>query len=132
MEKYCIECGAPLGLFGRSDRKFCSQNCKNLWHNNKNSNYRTFRQRIISCMDRNHKILDKLIQAGIRSIDKNEIVSLGFSPGHSTSVTRYRTHIMYYCFDISYHVSESRIWGIEKHSKIYDKSGPLIGEPLVK
>lgn len=124
MEKFCLECGVPLGSFGRADRKFCSQNCKNLWHNNKYSGYRTFRQRIYSLLDRNHKILDNLLSIGIRSIDRNEIISLGFSTNHATSITKQKSHVKYYCFDISYYISDSRIWGIEKHSKIYEKSGP--------
>ncbi len=132
MEKYCLECGAPLGTFGRADRKFCSPACKNLWHNNKASGYRVFRQRIISLLDRNHMILNGLIKRGIRSIDKHDIMTLGFSPYHATSVTRNRLHLRYFCFDISYCISDSRVWGIEKHSKIYEKDGPPRGEPSGK
>lgn len=129
MEKVCLECGAPLGSFGRADRKFCSPACKNLWHNGKNSGYRLFRQRILSLLDRNHEILDNLLKIGIKSIDRTEIISLGFSPGHVTSFSKGRTHMNYYCFDICYHISDNRIWGIEKHSKIYEKSGSPKREP---
>ena len=131
MEKFCLECGAPLGAGGRSDRKFCSQECKNLWHNSRNGSYRNFRQKILSYLDRNHQILENLLRIGIRSVDRNEIISLGFSPCHMTSFTKYRTHVKYFCYDICYHISESRIWGIEKHSKLYEKSGPPKGEPPV-
>lgn len=129
MEKYCLECGVPLGTSGRADRKFCSPACKNLWHNNRISGYRSFRQRIISLLDRNHMILNNLIRTGVRSIDKHDIMGLGFSPCHATSVTRYRSHLKYYCFDICYCLSDNRVWGIEKHSKMYEKNGPPGGEP---
>ena len=29
----CVQCGKPLSRWGRVDRRFCSQECKNHWHN---------------------------------------------------------------------------------------------------
>ena len=109
--QYCIQCGKPLPP-GRPDRKFCSAQCKNRWHNAQTGRYNNYRLRVISALDRNHRILMRLCDAGVCSISKIEALSMGFQPDYFTGCNGVRSHVEYICFDIRYHVSMNRIWGI--------------------
>ncbi len=109
----CPVCGKQLPA-GRSDMRFCSVECKNRYHNLRGGRYRNYRVRVMNALDRNHAILERMLQQGIRSIDKFNMLSLGFIPEYCSSCCRIRGHLEYTCFDIRYHVSDSRIWGIER------------------
>ena len=45
-EHRCMECGEPLGEYGRSDRKFCSPHCKDGYNNRKRHYLRGVRMRV--------------------------------------------------------------------------------------
>ena len=59
-EHRCMECGEPLGEYGRSDRKFCSPHCKDGYNNRKRHYLRGVRMRVETALSRNHSILERL------------------------------------------------------------------------
>ena len=104
---------------GRPDRKFCSAQCKNRWHNAQMGRYNNYRLRVINAIDRNHRILRQLYDSGVRSISRIEALSMGFQPDYFTGCNCVRGHVEYQCFDYRYCVSLNRVWGIDRFEPLW-------------
>ncbi|MBO4446747.1 MAG: hypothetical protein J5764_01320 [Bacteroidales bacterium] len=117
-DNLCLECGKEI--YGRTDKKFCCQSCKNEWHNRNNATYRLVRNKTITALGRNHKILEDLIEEGIESIDELELRQMGFRPEFLTSSNIHdrRTLKEYACYDIVYCVGGGRISKIRRIQKL--------------
>ena len=111
----CLECGHKI-KYGRSDKKFCCENCRTRYNNAQIKAGRTYRRRVMKAIAGNYDILDKLVRAGITSMDLFDLVNLGFSIDAVTSHRRVRHHDEYACFDIKYVMTPTRISGITKIS----------------
>ncbi|MDI9550814.1 MAG: hypothetical protein GX125_09985 [Bacteroidales bacterium] len=109
----CIVCGNVLP-YGRSDMKFCSVRCKSRYHYCNGGQFRALRLRIIKAIDRNHRILDTLLDEGIRSIDLPELGQLGYDFNCITSYHKVGGRNEYRCYDIKYYMTASRIFNLEK------------------
>ena len=107
----CLECGDMIP-YGRGDRKFCSEGCKNRFHNREARQYRVRYARTIGVLQKNHDILQHLVRMGIRSISKAELVQLGYRPDFVTSFTRESRRTVCRCFDIVFFDTETRIAGL--------------------
>ena len=94
----CLECGRVV--YGRSDKKFCSPGCKDRWHNRKMHVYNKMRLKIMNALDRNYTILTRLLSQGIHTIDRVDIVQLGFRLDCVTSYRKVNRHDECRCFDI--------------------------------
>lgn len=97
----CLECGEPI-TYGRWDRKFCSNKCRNDFHNDRRAQYRDYKMRLISALDRNHTILDYLIQMGCTSMGKLELAEMGFCPTAITAGVRKSRFFECRCYNIRY------------------------------
>lgn len=118
MEEYkedahtCLKCGSEI--YGRSDKKFCSAKCKNDYHNQAGSSSKRLRNRILTDLNSNYEVLEKLMRLGISAISIYDVEALGFKPAIVTGYAKVRSHDEYRCFDIKYCQSPSRIFNIRR------------------
>ena len=112
---HCLECGNPLP-YGRKDRKYCCPACKNRSHNREARQWRFRYASIIGILEKNHDILRHLIQIGVRSIPKEELIQLGYRMGFVTSSGREGCRTVCRCFDIVFVDMDTRISGIALES----------------
>ena len=105
---HCLECGNPLP-YGRKDRKFCCPACKNRNHNREARRWRFRYASVIGILEKNHEILRHLIQIGVRSIPKEELIQLGYRLGFVTSSGRNGRRTVCRCFDIVFIDTETRL-----------------------
>ena len=117
----CLECGVKI-RYGRTDKKFCCDDCRTRHHNRGVREGRSFRRKVLRMLDDNYRILQSLLSSDVTSIEISDIMSMGFSPHMVTSCRRLRSHSEYSCFDIKYIMTPSRISCI---SKIQNVSVPL-------
>lgn len=117
----CLECGDKIN-YGRTDKKFCSEDCKNRHHNHLARASRLLKRRVISALEKNYSILDDIVREGKTAVWISELTALGFNPGYATSSRKQGRHHLYHCFDISYVMTPNRISSI---SKIQNLSLPL-------
>ena len=110
-ELHCLECGALL-TYGRPDRKFCSPQCKNRWHNRKSRQWHYRQARILSILERNHTILDHLLRMGVKTMEKPFLAQLGYRFDYVTTYRKVRNRNEFRCFDIQYVDTPSRLTGI--------------------
>lgn len=106
--EYCLECGTELP-FGRPDRKFCSRECKNRWHNGHHTKTRNSKLRVAHVLEKNYRILSNLIVSGITSLPLTGLSFLGFNPLYSTCSYKAGHREMRMCFDIVYCLTPTKI-----------------------
>lgn len=99
----CMECGERLGN-GRPDRKFCSSECKNRYHNREFRASRGNKLRVLSRLNRNYEILSGLLALGIDTIGKEELSLQGFALDTITSCRQVGHHQVCCCFDILFDI----------------------------
>ncbi len=111
---HCLECGEEIA-YGRNDRKFCSAACKNHWHN-KHREYtaRGYRVRVLNRLERNHDILAGLLRLNIHSMDKGELIRMGYDFNYLTSCRKVRRRTECCCFELRYIDTETRIDHLER------------------
>jgi predicted nucleic acid-binding Zn ribbon protein len=108
--KNCIKCGAQV--IGRSDKKFCSDECKTTFNNNK---YRERYKMVISInkiLRKNYSILYDLYIHNKLKIKENDLLRLGFDYNYYTSIyleENNSKHLWYECYDISYLIIEKKV-----------------------
>lgn len=109
---YCLQCGDII-LYGRPDRKFCSNACKNRYNNIRRTPARERAvMRILRILNRNRDILMKLLRVDIHSVDLPTLNHLGFDIRYSTSYQKVGHRQVYTCFDIQYELTPTRIRNI--------------------
>lgn len=115
-EKHCLQCGDEI-TYGRADKKFCSTVCRHAYWNGKTKDYRTYHLRVLNAIDKNYRILDRVIKMKLDSLDLMTMVQFGFRPGVYTASRRIgKHHQEYFIFEIRFQMSESKVYGIKRAS----------------
>lgn len=109
----CLECGNRI-RYGRTDKKFCCEDCKTRHHNSQARAARSFKNKVISIINRNYEILDALFKDGTDSVELVDLLTMGFVPGIVTSYRRSGKHDVFTCYDIKYIMTGTRIYSIMK------------------
>lgn len=113
---HCLECGDPIS-YGRSDRKFCSEQCKNHYHNkHKELTSYGYKTKVLGILEKNYSILGKLLKMEIRSMDKGDLARLGYNFDYLTGCRKVGHRTECRCFEYKYIDTPSRIVNLE-HSR---------------
>lgn len=124
----CLECGQSIG-YGRTDKKYCCEECKNRHNNTLARMSRSAKRKILKILDRNYEILDKLLKAGKDSAWISDVAAAGFNPGYSTYYRKTGRREYYHCFDISYVMTPNRIYCMTKIQNLSLTLPPVREEP---
>ena len=101
MNEKCIECGAPLK--GRSDKKFCSDDCRATYHNTLYRRAATTQAPVTRILRRNFDILGRLHAAGRRKADRESLRKLQFNTDYFTASRKgLFGRRIYSCYTYSY------------------------------
>ncbi|MBQ1208849.1 MAG: hypothetical protein IIX64_00020 [Bacteroidales bacterium] len=111
---FCLECGDEISYGKRSDSKFCCDRCRCRWHNRHMQGKRRQKEKAERIMEKNHQILIDLLEKGENSIDLLQIKNQGFRPEYASTVLKGRTSMTMSCYNISYKMTEQKIFGIKK------------------
>ncbi|MBQ5944173.1 MAG: hypothetical protein IJL61_05575 [Bacteroidales bacterium] len=117
-EHRCMECGEPLGEYGRSDRKFCSPHCKDGYNNRKRHYLRGVRMRVETALSRNHSILERLLEEGRTSAQLADLVQMGFKTDYVSSFRKAGGRDVVWCYDIKYVLTPTKVMRIERLSSV--------------
>jgi predicted nucleic acid-binding Zn ribbon protein len=100
----CLFCYTPLQ--GRSDKKFCDDNCRNCYHNKNKSKSRSSIKKINIILKRNFEILEKLVSQNkkIPTVEEAEILAMDFDLTYSThSIRDKEGRKVNYCYDYGFY-----------------------------
>ncbi|HLP12012.1 MAG TPA: hypothetical protein VK177_08785 [Flavobacteriales bacterium] len=78
----CIECGTQFK--GRSDKKFCTDQCRSSYNNKQNSDANSIMKNINHSLRKNRRILSSLLDDGKDKIGKDKLVQKGFNFSYFT------------------------------------------------
>lgn len=102
-DKKCKTCGGKFT--GRSDKKFCSTHCRNIFNNQRKENYFKGVDFVTRRIIENHRILQKLYQPQKIQFTKFDLLHVGFDFKYYTdSIELTNGSIIYYVHDFSYQV----------------------------
>lgn len=100
-KKTCPVCGDPI--IGRMDKKFCSDQCRNAYNNQRNNHSSETIKTINKILKNNHKILTSLNPEGKTKVTKKKLVSKGFNFDYFTSIYNTQKGTTYYfCYEQGY------------------------------
>lgn len=112
--EHCKECEG--NLIGRIDKKFCSDGCRNAYHN------RIYREECVNIrkvnriLARNHKVLRDLMDNNVRECPKERLTEQGFNFSFFTSFQKKPGEGKYFlCYDIEYFCSEDQLMYITQN-----------------
>ncbi len=97
----CPECGEKI--VGRSDKKFCSDACRNSYNNRINKDTTNLMRNINYQLRKNHRILTDCNIDGKTKILKSKLLALGFSFEYFTQIVVYKNASEYrFVYDQGY------------------------------
>lgn len=100
-DKKCLECGESFQ--GRSDKKFCSDYCRNSYNNKVNRDSKNLIRNTNNHLRKNYKILTDLNPSGKTKVSKSKLLHLNFDFQLFTSIyTTKSGNVYYYVYDQGY------------------------------
>ncbi|MFP4487982.1 MAG: hypothetical protein ACLFN1_01635 [Bacteroidales bacterium] len=116
----CLDCGEVLK--GRSDKKFCSDQCRNNYNNTINREANNLVRNVHSVLRKNRKILCDLYDSGTRKIHRDALLVSEFNMNfftHSVE-TDNNSSITRYCYEYGYRDIDSEYITLIKNTDILE------------
>lgn len=100
-ERLCLECGKPV--YGRIDKKFCDDQCRNTFNNKQNSDSNNYVRNVHNILRRNRRILEELNPNGKSKATRTKLTEKGFDFNYHTSTYTTKAGATYYfCYEYGY------------------------------
>jgi predicted nucleic acid-binding Zn ribbon protein len=101
VEKKCLDCGETIR--GRTDKKFCSDQCRNNYNNRLNRDTNNFVRNVHGLLRKNRRILADLYNDGKVKIHKDALFALGYNFSFFTHIIESsKSSKFHYCFEYGY------------------------------
>jgi len=94
MHKQCLECGEKI--VGRTDKKFCSDACRNAYNNKVNKDSKNLIRNTNNRLRKNYRILEELNPEQQTTISRGTLVEKGFDFNYFTSIYTTKAGATYY------------------------------------
>lgn len=96
--KHCIDCGKEI--YGRVDKKFCNDYCRNNYHAKNNRESNNYMRNVNNVLRKNRKILEVLNPEGKKKVTKDVLAAKGFNFHYFTnSYTTKTGNTYYFCYE---------------------------------
>lgn len=100
-EKLCLECGGKIT--GRSDKKFCSDQCRVAYNNKLNRNETAYMANVTNILRKNRRILLELNTTGKTRVNRDKLNDKGFDFNYFTSQYKTKDGSIYnFCYEQGY------------------------------
>ncbi|MBL7963389.1 MAG: hypothetical protein JNM31_06045 [Flavobacteriales bacterium] len=123
-EKRCLECGEPLR--GRTDKRFCSDGCRNLHHYRINNAPINYVRNVVNALKRNRRVLAELNNGpeGKTKVHRDRLLEHGFNFMYHTHVHRTRMGNTYiFCFEQGYLELSENWFMLVRRDEYLERSG---------
>lgn len=106
VEKKCLDCGEKIR--GRTDKKFCSDQCRNNYNNRLNRDTNNFIRNVHGLLRKNRRILADLCTDGKTRVHKDALFALGYNFNFFTHVIETSDSKKYqFCFEYGFRELEN-------------------------
>jgi hypothetical protein len=100
-EKSCEECGKAI--FGRIDKRFCSDQCRNSFNNRLNSDITNYIRNVNNALRKNRRILAELNPEGKIRLSREKLIAKGFDfTCYTSTYTTKEGSQYFYCYEQGY------------------------------
>jgi len=100
-KRKCLECKELI--IGRSDKKFCSDQCRNVFNNKLNSDSTNLVRNINNALRKNRRILQELNPTDKAKTHKDKLLEKGFNFNYFTSIyTTKKGSTYFFCYEYGY------------------------------
>jgi predicted nucleic acid-binding Zn ribbon protein len=124
MEKFCIECGEAI--HGRSDKKFCSDQCRTCFNNHLKQDINGLMIKITYALRKNRRILSSLNPTGKTKIHRKTLLDMGFNFNYFTNMYRAKNgNTYYFCFDQGYLGIDDRFMALVVNNQFFGNQKPV-------
>ena len=117
----CLQCGEKI--VGRSDKKFCNAQCRNIYNNRIKNESEVFIVETNRILRKNRSILKQLNPIGKSTVRREYFELAGFDFDHFTRI--YRTdggNTYYMCYEFGYmHVENEKVLIINQQNYMFKK-----------
>lgn len=101
MARKCLNCGEPIQ--GRTDKKFCSYQCRNIYNNKIKREHEKTILEINKILRKNRTILKLFNPEGKTTIRKEYLEKLGFDFRYHTHTFKTKNNNVYkFCYEFGY------------------------------
>ena len=101
MESKCLDCGEVLR--GRSDKKFCSDQCRNSYNNKMNRDETNYMKNVHNILRRNRRIIAELNPESRTKVHKDDLIAKGYNfTFHTNTYTTKTGQTYYFCYEHGY------------------------------
>tara|TARA_B110001452_G_scaffold169273_1_gene141515 strand:- start:758 stop:1105 length:348 start_codon:yes stop_codon:yes gene_type:complete len=113
MKKKCPECSDLI--IGRTDKKFCSDGCRNSYNNRVNKDQKNLIRNINNRLRKNWRILESLNPNQKTKTTRDKLISKGFDFNYFTSIYTTKSGTIYYfLYDQGYLPLENQYYALVK------------------
>lgn len=113
MSKACLECGEKI--VGRTDKKFCSDACRNSYNNTINKDHKNLIRNTNNWLRKNYRILETLNPEQKTKVSRAKLIEKGFDFNYFTSIyTTKAGTIYYFVYDQGYLPLEGDYYALVK------------------
>jgi len=121
-KKKCLECKEVI--IGRSDKKFCSDQCRNLYNNRQNSDCTNVVRNITNVLRKNRRILQELNPEDKAKVHKDKLLEKGFNFNFFTSIYTTKSGTTYYfCYEYGYFQMDAGYYFLVINKKLKEEEG---------
>ncbi len=99
-KRKCQECGGYI--YGRSDKKFCSEHCRNNYYNKRYRDVNKVMRNVNNVLRKNRRILAELNPNGKVKIHRDRLLFQGFNFNYFTSSYKTKNGVYNFCYDQGY------------------------------
>jgi len=111
MDKFCEECNEKF--IGRSDARFCSDQCRSSFNNKQNASSGNYVRKINRILSKNRRILESLNPKGKSKTTKKKLLAEGFNFDYFTNVYNTKNGNKYFfCYDQGYLELENEYYAL--------------------
>jgi hypothetical protein len=101
MKKACLECGEEFS--GRSDKRFCSDACRNAYNNKLNSDTTNYMRNVNNILRKNRRILESKFTGDKNKVQRDLLIKEGFDFNYFTNTyTTQKGATYFYCYEMGY------------------------------
>lgn len=118
--KKCLDCGEVLK--GRSDKKFCSDQCRNDYNNSINKEANSLVRNVHAVLKRNRKILCDLYESGKRKLHRDALLVSEYNMNFFTHSIESEENdiITRYCYEYGFKEMDSEYLELVKNVNLLE------------
>jgi hypothetical protein len=119
-KRKCLECEEEFS--GRTDKKFCSDLCRNAYNNRFKSDTNNLVRNINGILRKNRRILEELNPDGKAKVTKKKLLEKGFDFNYFTSIYKTQKGTLYYfCYEQGYLPIDHDYYFLVMNKKLKDE-----------